>query len=351
MKRFLITGGCGFIGTNLIDRLAIGGLAADCGIDIRILDNLSVGTAEALEEVVSTHGLSVRRCDRPLLQSKVQAGDIELVVGDIRDRLVCLEATRGVDVVVHLAAHAGVIPSIKDPFYDFEVNALGTLNMLDASVKNNVERFILASSNAPMGAGTPPMREDSAPAPLSPYGASKLACEGYCCAFHGTYALKTLVLRFSNLYGMRSLHKNSVIAKFIKDAMTKGVLTVYGDGSQTRDFLHVDDLCRAVLSVVEMDGDKGPWGETINLGTGRETPIIELARLVKEFFGGAVDIVFEPERSGELRRNFSDIGKARSLLGFTPKMGLKDGVAEVFDWFMALGAECVGKAPTLSGSE
>lgn len=349
MRRILITGGCGFIGTNLVSRLA--GRAASGAVRIRVLDDLSVGTEAALAEAAASGGLAVRRRDAAAPSSASGDGDIDLMVGDIRRRDHCLAATEGIDAVVHLAAHAGVIPSVKDPFHDFEVNAVGTLNMLDGSVKNGVDRFILASSNAPMGKAEPPMSEERAPAPLSPYGASKLACEGYCSAFHGSYGLRTLSLRFSNLYGPRSLHKNSVVARFIKDAMTKGGLTVYGDGLQTRDFLHVDDLTGLLGSLVETSGDEGPWGGTVNLGTGRETRIIDLARMVCELAGPHVEIVFEPERRGELRRNFSDISKARRLLGFEPRIEVGDGVASVYRWFASMGAERVAAAPTLSGSE
>ena len=143
-----------------------------------------------------------------------------------------------------------MIPSIKDPFFDFDTNALGTLNLLYAAVNNKVDKFIFASSNAPLGNQSPPLSEGKAPKPLSPYGASKLSCEGYCSAFNGSYGLKTVVLRFSNVYGPYCLHKQSVIAKFIKNGISKGELTVYGDGNQTRDFIHVNDLCHAISSLL-----------------------------------------------------------------------------------------------------
>ncbi len=198
----------------------------------------------------------------------------------------------------------------------------------------------------------PPMNEGLVPKPLSPYGASKLSCEGYCSAFYGSYGLKTAVLRFSNAYGPYSLHKNSVIARFIKDGLIKEELTVYGDGMQTRDFIHVGDLCNAIHSFLNPSIlNPATWGETFHLGTGKETRIIDLAEMVKRLFGDEVRIVFEPPRTGEIKRNFSDTRKARELLGFTPKKGLEDGVREVYDWFLKQGTERIKTVVTLSGSE
>lgn len=214
--------------------------------------------AESLNaRIIKENDESVRHDEKSIL----------LIEGDIRDKEVCLKACRGVDCVVHLAAHAGVIPSIENPYYDFEVNILGTLNLLKAAVENNVEKFIFASSNAPLGNQNPAMNETKVPRPLSPYGASKLACEAYCSAFYHSYGLRTISLRFSNVYGPYSLHKNSVVAKFIKDAIIKKQLTIYGDGKQTRDLVYVDDLCRAILTILGSTKEI-VFGDVFNLGTG-----------------------------------------------------------------------------------
>jgi UDP-glucose 4-epimerase len=352
LKRILITGGCGFIGLNLIDFLIKRRFPR-----IRVLDNLSVGKKEDLETLIPES-----------LSLNPSIPNYELMIGDIRDRDTCMEATEGIDAVIHLAAHAGVIPSIENPYYDFDVNVFGTLNLLHAAVKNKVDKFIFASSNAPLGEREPPMHEYMAPSPRSPYGASKLACEAYCSAFYGSYGLKTISLRFSNVYGPYSLHKDSVIAKFIKDGLIKGVLTIYGDGTQTRDFIHVDDLCNAIYKILtfndysvnsinqtnsinQMNSINHLWGEVFHLGTGKETSIINLANYVRELSGNDIKIVFEPERKGEIKRNYPDISKAKAIFGFKPQIDLKDGVREVYEWVMNKSIDEIKYVQALSGSE
>lgn len=329
--KILVTGGCGFIGTNLIDLLLSSG-----GYEISVLDNLSAGSIKYLKDVLGSHKLGLPYVD--------------FVKGDIRSMSAVKQACKGVHAVVHLAAHAGVVPSVENPFYDAEVNVSGTLNLLEASRKAGVERFVFASSNAPLGVQSPPMNEDKAPRPLSPYGASKLAGEGYCSAFWGSYGLKTVVLRFSNAYGPWSMHKASVVARFIKDGMSRGTFTIYGDGSQTRDFIYSEDISRAIVGVLE---SRSPdiCGETFHLGTGQETRVRDLAEIIKGLFGGNVETVFEPERAGEIKRNYSDIGKAGKVLGFSPSVSLEDGVKKVFDWFIYQGTEAVKRAVALSGSD
>jgi UDP-glucose 4-epimerase len=348
-NRILITGGCGFIGLNLVDFLIKRGFSF-----IRILDNLSVGKKEDLESLFSNNGQGENTINSTNSMNSTNLLNVELIVGDIRNRDTCMEATKDIDAVIQLAAHAGVIPSIEDPYFDFEINAHGTLNMLYAAQKNKVEKFIFASSNAPLGEQLPPLNERKAPKPLSPYGASKLACEAYCSAFYGSYGLKTISLRFSNVYGPYCLHKNSVIAKFMKDGLTKGTLTIYGDGTQTRDFIHVEDLCHAISLILNPESlplDLKIWGEIYHLGTGKETSIINIAHYVKELFGGNIQILFEPKRKGEIERNYSDISKAKAMLGFKPKVSLEDGVRKVYEWVMEQGIDSIKTANVLSGSE
>ena len=265
-------------------------------------------------------------------------------------------------MVVHLAAHAGVIPSIKDPLFDFDTNALGTLNMLYASVQNKVDKFIFSSSNAPLGNQNPPLSEEKIAKPLSPYGASKLSCEGYSSAFYDSYGLKTVILRFSNVYGPYCLHKQSVIAKFIKDGISKKELTIHGNGSQTRDFIHVDDLCHAIhqcltalaneqLTNQRITNNGKSSGEIFHLGTGKETSILDLAKLIKELFNDEIKISFAPERKGEIKRNYSDIAKAREILGFSPKISIKEGVKSVYKWFISKDTDAIKQAWVISASE
>lgn len=299
-KKILITGGCGFIGRNLIP------LLQQQNYQVSVLDNLSVGASADIAQF-----------------------DVELIEGDIRDKKIADECTKNVDAIVHLAAHTNVIDSQKIPWEDYEINVGGTLNMLLASRDNNVQRFIMASSNAPIGENEPPIDETKPARPLSPYGASKLAGEGYCSAFHGSYGLGTIILRFANVYGPNSGHKGSVVAKFLKDAATNGSLTIYGDGEQTRDFIHVEDLCHAIIAGIESDCG----GETFQVATGIETSIVDLANMVKANLNQPIQIEHVPQRAGEIIKNYSDISKAKSELNWEPKMSLLAGLQETITWF------------------
>uniref|UniRef100_A0A7V4G8K7 NAD-dependent epimerase/dehydratase family protein n=1 Tax=Desulfobacca acetoxidans TaxID=60893 RepID=A0A7V4G8K7_9BACT len=303
-KNFLITGGAGFIGVNLIRTLA------PWAREIRVLDNLSAGWREDLTEL-----------------------PVSLYVGDIRDREAVEACMAGVEVVVHLAAHTGVVPSVADPVFDQEVNIQGTLNLLMAAVRHGVERFLFASTGgAIVGGVTPPVHEGLPPRPLSPYGAAKLAGEGYCSAFWGSYGLKTVILRFSNIYGPWSRHKGSVIATFCRRILRGEPLTIYGDGTQTRDFLFVGDLCRALGAAVQAEV---PFGEPIQLGSGRETSLRTLLHTLEEVVGKGClpPVVFAPPRPGEVFRNYVSIAKAKRYLGFEAATPLRQGLKATWEWF------------------
>jgi UDP-glucose 4-epimerase len=298
----LVTGGCGFIGVNLARHLRAAGYRTAA------FDDLSTGT----------------RADGEA------AGYDEIIEGDIRDAAALAKAADGVTAVVHLAAHTGVVPSVEDPRHDSDVNVGGTLNALLAARDGGANTFVFASSGAPLGSVEPPGHEGLAPRPLSPYGASKLAGEGLCSAFAGSYGLATTVLRFTNVYGPYSYHKGSVVARCLKRIMDGKSLVVYGDGEQTRDFLYVDDLCGAVLAAL----DRRPVGELYQLGTGVETSINELVTLLLALAPeGSVAVEHEPARAGEVERAYSDITKARRDLGYDPCTPLPDGLATTYAWF------------------
>ena len=215
LYHYLITGGCGFIGTSLIAQL----LKEKPKTKIRVLDNLSVGTKEDLAEVCNfvevdvSHGISLHSS---CAEDFSDHFEVELITGDVRDYDTCSQCCIGIDIIVHLAANTGVGPSVENPRLDMEANVIGTFNMLEAARKNNIGKFIFASSGAPIGEVDPPIHEEKVPRPVSPYGASKLAGEGYCSAYYRTFGIKTIALRFGNVYGPLSKHKNSVVAKFIK---------------------------------------------------------------------------------------------------------------------------------------
>jgi UDP-glucose 4-epimerase len=321
--KWVVTGGCGFIGTSLIARLQKEG-----GHHIRVLDNLSTGSRDDLGLV----------CDF----AEIEANDIndsstgvELIVGDILDATLASKVVTGADVIVHLAANTGVGPSVENPRSDCYANVIGTLNYLEASRHCKVKRFIFASSGAPAGEVEPPIHEELPPHPVSPYGASKLAGEGYCSAYYHSFGIDTVALRFGNVYGPGSVHKSSVVAKFIRLALAGQVLEIYGDGSQTRDFIYIDDLVNAVV-LAATRADIG--GETFQIASNRETTVGEMAeelvKLLEERGITNIRLVNGQWRVGDVKRNYSDTSKARTRLGWEPGMTLTDGLRLTVDYFL-----------------
>lgn len=314
MKKVLVTGGCGFIGTNLIEYLL-----EITDWDINVLDNLSVGRLEYLKGI---DGYSEDR--------------IDFYKGDITNKDDVDESIAGCDHVINLAAQTDVIDSVKDPKNDAEINVLGTINVLKSSVENNIDNFTQASSAAPLGEQDMPIHEEKVPQPLSPYGASKLACEGYCSAFSGSYELNTVALRFSNVYGPKSWHKGSVVAKFIKQIIDGETPTIYGDGGQTRDFIHTKDISQALYlaTVSDLEDDF----ELFQVATGVETSINELYEVIDEKMSKhGYDIPeheYGEERAGEIYRNYADISKAKHKLNYEPEMDLDEGIDECIEWFI-----------------
>lgn len=298
--RVLLTGGCGFIGVNLCH------LLVERGDSPLVVDDFSLGRAEALSHL-----------------------PVEVHRGDVRRPQAWSHLLQGVDGVVHLAAATGIQESIADPRHDFEVNALGTFNVLAACREAGVRRVVFASTNALLGRQPPPMTERVVPAPLVPYAASKLAGEGYCSAFRESYGLATTVLRFANVYGPHSSHKGSVVACFVKAALAGEVLTVFGDGRQTRDFVHVMDVARAIVGALSSPGAEGVY----QIGAGRGIPVLELAEIVARL--ADVPIEHAPRRPNEVPHSFTDIGRAQSDLGYRPQVDLARGVTDVYRWFAA----------------
>jgi UDP-glucose 4-epimerase len=309
MKSYLVTGGCGFIGVNLISRLTAHGAR------VRVLDNLSLGKQE----------------DLPSL-------GVELQVGDIRDREAVAKACQGMDVAVHLAAHTRVVESLSNPQLNFEVNAIGTMNVLSACRDASVKKMIFASTGgAILGEQEPPVHEGMVPRPVSPYGASKLAGEAYCSAFFGSYGLNTVALRFSNVYGPFSYHKGSVVAQFFRDLLEKKPIVIYGDGEQTRDFLYVADLVDAILLADKNDTP----GEVFQIASGRETSLRSLINTMKEVLPEMkFDVRHEPKRTGEILRNYASIDKARRMLGYDPQTRLDEGLGNTWRWFLSREVAC-----------
>jgi UDP-glucose 4-epimerase len=302
MDSVLITGGCGFIGSNLVRYLH---QSDSCRI--RVVDDLRAGRSDNIP------------------------GDVaEVTVGDAGDPAVLEPALRGVDAVVHLASQTGVQPSIEDPAGDFEGNAATTFRVLDACRRAGIGRVVFASSGAAVGEVVPPIHEEVVPSPVSPYGAGKLAGEAYCRAFAASFGMDTVPLRFSNVYGPHSTHKRNAIPNFIKRTLVHQPIVIYGDGSQTRDFVFVEDLCSAIHLALTTEGI---GGELFQVATGVETSVSELASMILGVLDSKDEVQFEPPRQGEVHRSSVDISKIRRVLGFDPKVFLRDGLARTADWY------------------
>jgi UDP-glucose 4-epimerase len=317
--RWLITGGCGFIGTNLIRELQ-----TEKDHFIRVVDNLSVGSREDLARVCT------------FSEYGGQEAHVELIVGDILDEKLALDATRNIDVIVHLAANTGVGPSVENPRQDCLANVIGTLNYLEAARHNKVRRFVFASSGAPVGECNPPIHEELPPHPVSPYGASKLAGEGYCSAYFRSFSVETVCLRFGNVYGPLSGHKSSVVAKFIRKALLGETLEIYGDGGQSRDFIYVGDLVHAVLQAATVENI---GGEVFQIATHSETTVNELLNSLQAILVQAgidnVRVINTQPRVGDVRRNFSDTTKARLQLKWQPEVELREGLRKTLNWWLS----------------
>lgn len=326
LRRWLITGGCGFIGTSLIRFLVSNGLADS----IRVIDNLSTGSRDSLSLVTDYSEISLTDIEPLTHTSK---GVVELVTADICNKDAAKQAVKGADVIIHLAANTGVQPSICDPEMDLQVNVTGLFNYLEAAREHKVSGFVFASSGAPIGSAVPPIHEELACHPISPYGASKLAGEGYCSAYHGSYGLETVSLRFSNVYGPLSSHKGSLVAKLIRQVVRKEDWVVYGDGLQTRDFIYIDDLVDAVYAAACM----GRGGDLYQIATQQETSVLSLvtllAEIIKEETGISVNICYGDPLTGDVRRNYSDISKAVECLRWQPKVQLREGLVKTVRWF------------------
>lgn len=304
-KIICITGGAGFIGTNLIRKLE----DLEKAEEIRALDNMSLGDPEHLK------GTSAN-----------------LTEGDVRDKGTVDEFVKGADTVIHLAAHTRVVDSIGNPKLNFDINCNGTLNVLEASRKHGVRNFIFASTGgAIIGDATPPLHEDMVPRPVSPYGATKLFGEGMCSAYWGSYGLKTVSLRFTNVYGPYSKNKASAVAQFFKNVIDKEPITLYGDGSQTRDFVYVGDVCNAIIRAIDYEGD---GGESFQIGSAEETSLSGLIDRIGFVVGDEmVEVNHKNKRKGEIQRNYAKIDKARKHLGYKPETNLNEGIRKTWEWF------------------
>lgn len=302
----LVTGGAGFIGSNLVRRLL-----AD-GHSVRVIDDLSTGRSENLEGLI-----------------------VELIEGSITDPKLMRAAADGAEVVFHQAALPSVPRSVEFPLKSNDVNVLGTLTALVAAKEAGVRKFVYAASSSAYGnTAVLPKREDMAPKPLSPYAAAKLAGESYCRAFWSTYGLPTVSLRYFNVFGPRQDPSGgyaAVVPLFISGALRDDPPTINGDGEQTRDFTFIDNVVEANLLAAA--ADERSHGEVINIACGERISVNQLFELVRGAAGSDLGAVYGPARAGDVRDSLADISKAEALLGYRPLVDHRDGLRRTLEWY------------------
>jgi nucleoside-diphosphate-sugar epimerase len=303
--RVLITGGAGFIGSHLTENLC----SANATV---VLDDLSSGSPQNLSAFKD---------------------NLAFVKGDVRDTGVLAEALRDVDLVFHCAAQVSVERSVRDPVETNQINAEGTLGLLDQCRKMDVERLVFVSSAAIYGSDPElPKREDMQPRPESPYAASKLMAEDHCRLFNDQHGLPCVTLRCFNVYGPRqdpSSPYASVIPRFVSAILNDQTPRVFGDGKQTRDFVFVDDVVEALSRAAKMEN---AGGETINIASGKPTSLLDLLGLLAGILGRDVEPAFEDPRPGDLRHSVADISKAKDILAFEPQVPFADGLRRTVDY-------------------
>lgn len=304
-KRILVTGGAGFIGSHLVDAIAQEN-------DMVVLDDFSSG-------------------ERKNLERWEKADNVRIVEGDIQDKGTVERCMKGVDLVFHLAVRCLRL-SIKDPYSVHEVNATGTLNVCDAALRENVERFVYISSSEVYGSAKyTPMDEKHPLDPTTPYGASKAAGDLYASSFYHTHGLQTVVVRPFNVYGPRSHTEGpygEVIPRFVASAMKGEPPTVFGDGTQSRDFTYVSDT----VGGIRLCAEKDVVGEVLNIGHGDDLKINEVAKIILGVLGRDVGPEHTDPRPGDVYQLYADISKANKLLGYKPKVGFREGIEKYVDW-------------------
>jgi UDP-glucose 4-epimerase len=305
----LVTGGTGFIGSNLVRALL------DRGDSVRILDNLSTGYRANLA------GLE---------------GDVELVEGELRSYERVHNAVRGVEVVFHQGALPSVPRSVQDPLTTGAVNVEGTLNVLLAARDEGVRRVIFASSSSVYGnSGTLPRVESAAVDPIAPYAVAKLAAERYCVSFSRVYTIETVALRYFNVFGPRqdpTSQYAAVVPRFI-DAIAAGrPISIYGDGTQSRDFTYVANVVQANLLAADTEGVSGA---VLNVATGSPVTVNDLAHTIGRLLERPVEIQYLPMRAGDVKHSWADLAEARRLLGYEAAVGLEEGLQRTAEFFLA----------------
>jgi len=304
---FLVTGGAGFIGSNIVSKLL------ELGHKVKVIDNFSTGKRDNLAEF---------------------AGDIELIEGDIRSYHIVMAAVKGVEVILHQAALPSVPRSINDPVTSNEVNITGTLNILDAAKSEGVRRVVYASSSSVYGDNPElPKHEGMVPNPLSPYAVSKLAGEKYCSVFSRIYGLETVALRYFNVFGTKqdpTSQYSAVIPKFIT-ALKKGAQPfIFGDGMQSRDFTYIDNVVDANLKAATVNCESGL---AMNCACHDRIYLNTVVEYINEFLGTDVKPIYGDPRPGDIKHSFANISLIQEKLGYKPIVGFKEGLKKTIEYY------------------
>jgi UDP-glucose 4-epimerase len=307
LATYLVTGGGGFIGSNIVEEFV------RKSEKVKVLDNFSTGRRENIE---------------PFL------GDIELIEGDVRSYHIVREAVEGVDFILHQAALPSVPRSINDPISTNDVNVVGTLNILDTAKDAGVRRVVYASSSSIYGnSEVLPKRENMMPEPLSPYAVSKLAGEKYCQVFSRIYSLETVCLRYFNAFGPKqdpTSQYSAVIPKFIAMTLNGRPPTIYGSGLQSRDFTFVANVVDANLLACEASNVNG---EVINIACGESSSILDLVEALNKLLNTKIVLEHLEARKGDVKHSLADIEKAKKLLNYYPKVSFKEGLRKTLDFY------------------
>lgn len=311
-QRILVTGGAGFIGSHIVDKLM------EEGFDVTVIDNLVTGSIGN----IAHH----KNNDR-----------FHFIKGDIRDLEFLKKNMKDIDAVFHEAALASVTLSVKDPIFTNEVNVSGTVNLLKASSDLGVKRFIFASSAAVYGDADVPVKQESARLnPTSPYGVSKLAAEKYVQVFHSAYDIETVCLRYFNVYGPRQNFDvqgtyGGAITIFTNRLLKNMSPIIYGDGEQTRDFVFIQDIVKANMLALS---SKNAAGEVFNIGTGKNISLNEIAEVLKDVLNkNSVKTVYADPRPTDIRHGYADISKAKTFLHYDSMFSIKDGLKQLVTWY------------------
>jgi nucleoside-diphosphate-sugar epimerase len=307
-RRVLVTGGAGFIGSNLV------GTLLERGDDVRVLDNFSTGS-----------------------RANIDGLDVEIIEGELRSYERVHNAVRGVEVVYHLGALGSVPRSVQDPLTSSAVNIEGTLNVLLAARDENVRRVIFSSSTSVYGSSRQlPTTEETPPDPISPYGVAKLAAERYCISFSRVYeSFESVVLRYFNVFGPRQSPYSqyaAVVPLFVTAISAGEPVDIHGDGEQSRDFTYVGNVVDATILAGEKDGASG---EIFNIAAGTPASVNRLADAIGEILGKPVERRSLPPRAGDIRDSWADLGKAERVLGYRPQVDLEEGLRRTIAYLHA----------------